>query len=324
MQLSKLEDQVYKYLLMREAKYARQIQKALLDALTSIYGEMKKIYDKYAKNGKLTKVEMTKYNKYSTMEEQILRKLDPALKANIKTIKHLLPSQFNQSFFHYAWAIDNATELRLSWGLVNTKQLLGIFDITNPKNIELVEALKNYGPTAKKRIRSALLNGLSMGKSFDQMARDLKQVMNKIYSSALTIVRTEGMTAINAGQALAYQRAIENGIIGTEIWSATRDEKTRYDHRHADGKTRGEDGLFYVGGEKAEYPGDPNLSAGNRINCRCSLRFEIEGYSPQLMRTREEGILEYMPYQQYAEKYHPDWVDKEIYSIVRSEKFKVQ
>jgi len=306
--LTKMVDASYKYLLAREARYSKLIQSQLLEALTSIYGTMKKIYDLYAVNGKLTRVQMTAYNKYSTMEKQILDILDPAIKKNIKTIKHLLPSQFQESFFHYAWAIDQVSGLRLSWGLVNTKQLLGAFDITNPKNIELQEALHNYGPTAKKRIRAALLNGLSLGKSYDKMAKDLELTLKKIYSSAITIIATEGQTAINAGQALAYNRAIENGVNGVEVWSATKDGKTRYDHRYADGQARGKDGYFNVGGEKALYPGDPSLSAGERIRCRCNLRMEIEGYSPQLMRTREEGILPYQNYIPYAKEYHPDWL----------------
>lgn len=307
MTLSDLEHQALNSLLAREAMYSKQIQKALLDALTSIYGEMKKIYDKYAINGKLSKTEMTRYNKYSTMEKQILAKLDPALKANIKTIKHLLPSQFNESFFHYAWVIDNATGLRLSWGLVNTKALLGAFDITNPKNIELQEALHNYVPTAKKRIRAALLNGLSQGKSYDDMARDLRQALNKIYSSAITIVRTEGQTSINAGKDLAYYRAMQNGIEGNIVWSSTKDGKTRHTHRQMDEEIKKKDGMFH-GSIDASYPGDPNLPAEERINCRCTERFEITGYSPQLMRTREEGVLPYMNYMAYASKYHPDWL----------------
>lgn len=42
-ELSKLEQQALNYLLLREAKYSKLIQKQLLVALTSIYGEMKKI-----------------------------------------------------------------------------------------------------------------------------------------------------------------------------------------------------------------------------------------------------------------------------------------
>ena len=103
MDLSKLEQKALNTLLENEAEYSKQIQQALLDALTSIYGEMTKIYDKYAVDGILSKVEMTKYNKYQTMEKQILDKLDPAIKKNIESIKHLLPEQFQESFYHYAW-----------------------------------------------------------------------------------------------------------------------------------------------------------------------------------------------------------------------------
>jgi SPP1 gp7 family putative phage head morphogenesis protein len=311
MDLSKLEQQALNTLLKNEAKYSKQIQKALLDALTSIYGEMTKIYDKYAVDGLLTKVEMTKYNKYQTMEKQILDKLDPAIKKNIESIKHLLPEQYQESFYHYAWAIDNATGLRLSWGMVNTKQLLGAFDITNPKNIELQNALTNYGVTAKKNIRNALIKNLAQGKSLAQMAKDIKLSVNKIYSSALTIARTEGMRAINAGQNETYLQAEEMGIQGNRVWSATLDSKTRPDHAQMDGESPKEDGLYHLpNGETALYPHDPSLSAEEVINCRCSERYEVEGYSPQLRRTREEGIIPYQSYQSYAEEYHPDWLEK--------------
>jgi hypothetical protein len=317
--LTKMEDASYKYLLAREARYSKLIQNQLAEALTSIYGTMKKIYDLYAVNGKLTRAQMTAYNKYSTMEKQILDILDPAIKKNIKTIKHLLPTQFQESFFQYAWAIDQASGVRLSWGLVNTKQLLGAFDITNPKNIELKEALHNYSIEAKKRVRAALLNGLSLGKSYSKMAKDLETAVTATYKRCLMTIRTEGQTAINAGQALAYGRAIQNGIEGVEVWSSAHDARTRYDHGRMDGAKRivneKQDGWIdingnYVlgpGGEWAPYPGYAGLSVGQRANERCLTRFQIEGYEPQLMRTREEGVLPYQNFIPYAEQYHPEW-----------------
>jgi SPP1 gp7 family putative phage head morphogenesis protein len=309
--LSDLEKNVLSELLKKERQYASQIQDQLGDTLKNIYGEMKKIYDKYSKNGVLTKVEMTKYNKYVTMEKQILAKLDPAIKENIKTIKHLLPDMYDESFFHSAWAMDNATGLRLSYGNVNTKAMLATFEITNPKNIELVEALKNYGPNAKKSIRSAMLNGLSQGKSYNKMAADLKKSMGKIYSSAMTIARTEGQRAQNKGQDDAYMRARENGVEGIQVWSSTLDQRTRPDHGAMDGVSKQKDGLYHLpNGEQAMYPCDPNLSAEQSINCRCRERFEIEGFSPQLMRTRAEGVLPYQTYPEYVDEYHPDWKKK--------------
>lgn len=319
--LSKLEQQALNALLANEAKYSKQIQKQLAVALTSIYGEMTKIYDKWAVNGQLTKVEMTKYNKYETMEKQILAKLDPAIKSNIKTIQKLLPEQFNQSFFQYAWAIDNATGLRLNWGMVNTKQLLKPFDITNPKNIELQNALKNYTINGKKAIRSALLTNLSQGKSYAHMVKDLKKAVSISANDAIRVIRTEGMNAINAGSEYAYLQAEEMGIEGNQVWSATKDSKTRDTHGEMDGARRIQndkqdgwiltDGSFTPGpgGNYAPYPGYEGLPPEERINCRCTIRFEIDGFGPQLMRTREEGIIPYQSYNNYVDEYHPDWAE---------------
>lgn len=306
--LSAIEKKSLISLLEREAYYAGELQGQLQSALKEIYGEMKVIYNKWAKNGILTKAEMTRYNKYQSMEKQILKLLDPALKDNIQTIRKLMPDMYNESFFHAAWEVDNTTGLRLSYGNVNTKALLAAFDITNPKNIELAEALRNYGPNAKKSMRSALLNGLSQGKSYNKMAADIERSISKIFSSAMTIARTEGQRAQNKGQDDAYLRARENGVDGYQVWSATLDQRTRPDHGAMDGKRKQKDGLYHFpNGELAQYPCDPNLPSEQSINCRCRERFEIEGYSPQLMRTRAEGVLAYQNYSDYVDQYHPEW-----------------
>ena len=308
--LSDLEEKALLKLRLRAQMYEKQMQKQLADSLNQIYGEMTKLYDKYAVNGKLTKAQMTAYNKYSTMEKNIIAKLDPALKANIKTIKKLLPDMYNESFFQHAWAMDMATGVSLSYGAVNTKALLAAMDINNPKNIELVNALKNYGPKAKMQIRSAILKNLSLGKSYKQMAKDLENSMNKIYSSGMTIARTEGQRAQNKGQDDAYTQAKAQGVEGNMVWSATLDMRTRPTHGAMDGVIKSKDGMYHGAIGDAQYPCDPNLPAEESINCRCRERFEIDGYSPQLMRTREEGVLGYLPYEKYVEEYHPEWKSK--------------
>lgn len=303
--LSDSEKKVLASLARREAYYASLMQKQLASSLNQIYAEMTKIYDKWAVNGVLTKVEMTRYNKYQTMEKVIMAKLDPAIKDNIKTVKKLLPDMYNASYFNYAWAMDMGVGVNLAYGVVNTKAILAAFDITNPKNIELMEALKNYGPTAKKRIRAALLKGLSMGKSYRDMARDLKKTMESIYSSAMTIARTEGGRAISRAQNDVYTQAIANGVEGNIVWDATLDQRTRPTHGRMDGVAKNKDGYFEP--IHAEYPLDPNLPAEESINCRCHTRFEIDGYGPQIRRSREEGVIPYMNYTDYVNQYHPDW-----------------
>lgn len=303
-QLSELETMALRAVLSNEKKYNNRVQKVLADALTEIRGEMSKIYSKYAKNGILTRAEMTKYNKYITMEKEMIKILDPAIVKVITQIKRLGPDQYNQAFFHYAWAIDQASGINISWGTINQDTIRELYSITNPKNIEMAEALHNYGPKARRYLRNALLQNLPIGKSYASMIKDIRNGLNKTYNEAIRIIRTEGQRALNKGQDDLYLRALGKGIEGKIIWDATLDGKTRITHRQMDGVAKSEDGYFYGAIGKATRPLDEvNLPAEEVINCRCRERFEIEGYAPQLRRTREQGIIPYQTYEQWENNY---------------------
>ena len=312
--IDKLSDQATRALLAKEVQYERRIASVLKKALDEIRSEMSKIFEKYAVDGILTKAEMSRYARYTSMEQSILSKLDPAIKANLATLKRLQPEQYNAAFFQSAWVIDNAASVRLSWGIINTKAIRAAYAITDPENKAMAEALKNYSMTARRKIRVALNDGLAQGKSYIQMARDLKNALNKIHSSAMLIVRTEGQAAIAAGTADAYDRALEQGIEGAVTWSSTLDYKTRRptkysnaDHRVMDGQVRDAEGLFHFEstGETAPYPCWEGLSAEQRCNCRCRIRMDIAGYSPELRRTRENGLIPYQSYADWSENYGP-------------------
>jgi len=304
--LSDLEKRVLRDLAVSEAKYEKKVAIALRDALDKMRAEMQRIYDKYAVDGLLTKAEMTKYMRYASMEKQMLAALDPALQKTLITIKRLTPEQYEEAFFRYAWAMDNATGLRLSWGMLNLDSLRASFKVSDLANKEMAEALKNYTMSARRKIRQALLDGLAQGKSYQDMARNLKEALNKTYLDAMRIMRTEGQSAQNEAQYDVYLRAEEQGIQGGRVWSATLDERTRDMHAAMDGNTPDSDGLYRLpNGETAPYPSWDGLSAENRINCRCSERFEIEGYGPQLRRTRDQGVIPYQTYEEWIKEYGP-------------------
>lgn len=106
-------------------------------------------------------------------------------------------------------------------------------------------------------------------------------------TSARRIVRTETTGAINGGNHIVRQVDIADGIIQGEEWLATLDQDVRPEHYEAHGQelklvggqwvtVKGAKQLntgqrvFIVGDERARFPGDPNLSAAMRINCRCT------------------------------------------------------
>jgi len=71
--------------------------------------------------------------------------------------------------------------------------------------------------------------------------------------------------------ALAYSMryAGESGTVVT--WNAVGDDRTRPDHMDATGQEVAPGEPFTVGGELLMYPGDPNGSDEQTINCRCWL-----------------------------------------------------
>jgi len=127
----------------------------------------------------------------------------------------------------------------------------------------------------QKLVREAMQAGVDAGLDARSIARKLREEWPAISRMrAERIVRTEVVSASNWG---TYQGADaiarEFGIEMEKEWNATSDGRTREDHADMHGETVAMDGQFIVGGEPADYPGDPSLSAAQRIQCRCAIAF---------------------------------------------------
>lgn len=83
---------------------------------------------------------------------------------------------------------------------------------------------------------------------------------------AKRIARTEVHSAAGFS---GLKTAELSGLDLEKVWASAEDSRTRIDHSLANRQRQKLDGHFIVGGEKARYPGDPKLSAKQRINCRC-------------------------------------------------------
>lgn len=87
---------------------------------------------------------------------------------------------------------------------------------------------------------------------------------------AKRIVRTEATNAAN----YATEQAALNLFPGqdmTKTWLSGFDARVRPAHQAANGQIVPFNSKFSVGGESLQRPGDPNGSASNVINCRCSM-----------------------------------------------------
>ena len=135
--------------------------------------------------------------------------------------------------------------------------------------------------TTKEDMRKILTKGMQEGWSITQMMNELEKLGITAYRAEL-IARTETTRAANQGALLG---AVSTGLMTVKEWISVNDDRTRriprdkFDHLHMDGKQVPVDEPFTVPGMSAvdfmEYPGDPNGSAGNVCNCRCTVGFEV-------------------------------------------------
>jgi hypothetical protein len=91
---------------------------------------------------------------------------------------------------------------------------------------------------------------------------------------AETIARKETITALHTAQEMALKQAIDSGVVAqtdlTYVWRTARDNRVRHSHRTMNGQVRKAGTPFTTGaGASLLYPGDPNGSPEETINCRC-------------------------------------------------------
>ncbi len=132
---------------------------------------------------------------------------------------------------------------------------------------------------------SEIINrGVITGKSPFQIASELSKSFNKSLPRMETIARTE-MLGIHSQVQKVELEGIAQNVPGTKKqWVSVIDDRTRLSHRDAHLQSVPVDKPFIVGitvrsggievirgSEEMDRPRDPAASAGNIINCRCTM-----------------------------------------------------
>lgn len=168
--------------------------------------------------------------------------------------------------------------------------------------------VQNFGEATRRRIANLLFRSIQEGMTPAETFELLRQDRLGIFSMtrAERIARTEVTAMLNGGAYLARRQGWADGLVIGEQWSAILDRVTRNSHRAAHGQTvsQGADGrmvvrdinnqeiaegrLFVIGSERARFPGDPNLSAANRVHCFLPST-RIQGNVSAVVRSRYCG-----------------------------------
>lgn len=176
------------------------------------------------------------------------------------------------------WAHQSALQIRS--GVAKSRQPLGfsqrIIDLMKKYfGIDLLNIAQGITETTKRWIGEVLAEATQLGWSFNAIVAKL-QAADFTRARARLIARTEVVSAANAAATInAKETAGKTGIVLNKIWIATRDNRTRLDHREVDRQIIGIDDTFIVGGFRMSQPGDRTHGAGAAecCNCRCCVSF---------------------------------------------------
>jgi len=122
-----------------------------------------------------------------------------------------------------------------------------------------------------------MTKGIEEGKTMSMISTDMTKLVksrNFYRWQALRIARTETTAASNYAATVSSS---VSGVLMDKVWVSALDARTRrepeshFDHYHMNQVKVPLDKPFEVSGEKLMFPGDPKGSAGNVINCRCSV-----------------------------------------------------
>lgn len=153
-----------------------------------------------------------------------------------------------------------------------------------------------------KYINDLIVKGISENKTISEITTEIKKLIRRrsFYRwQSLRIARTETTTAANRGAIISGDIS---GVLMSKVWVSATDARTRripkdrFDHYIMNGVSVDAQEKFKVptlgGFELINYPGAPNSSAGNIINCRCTVGFRPKrDANGRLIRTKKNTYI---------------------------------
>jgi SPP1 gp7 family putative phage head morphogenesis protein len=277
-------------------KDERIIVRGYKEGLKNIRNDINLLYEKYAKDGKLSAADLSKYNRLTNLEKNIADNLKTAYDIQVKTTKKAVKGAFESAFYYGTFELEQEAKMNLMFGLLKKEAVNAVVEGPN----RWPQIAKGHTKLTNTKIRDQIMQGVVQGKDAGQVTKAVAKEMNIAASKACRIVRTETHRAQNQGSLDSYTEAYKKGVLIQKVWVATLDDRTRDSHRVMDGQIVEVYEDFIMPGDiKASAPGLSGSASGD-INCRCTIRAEVVGFTPQARRARGDGIIPQQTYQQWA------------------------
>lgn len=252
-------------------KRLKALEKKIKTVYTKAYKELKEdaanVLQKIKFNPDMSMAQkMGLMSKYDRLEKLSQQMADTVYNANTMAQKMIDNEMVNIYGLTY-----NADAENFGFDLVdNTFVKKVLKEEVNP--FEMINSLHDK-TAVKNKMKGEILTGLLKGESIPNLARRLKGASEGYLSNSIRVARTETTRVMNSAKMDVGKRGQELGFDMWKRWVATKDDRTRHLHDKLDGQEVPLDEPFIVDGEELMFPGDISrgASAGNVINCRCTM-----------------------------------------------------
>lgn len=220
-----------------------------------------------------------KYNRLDKLTESVTKVLDTTNRLAIKQMNYTLTEIYKRNYNHEFNTLAVLLSLGLPQKSVTSTTANKEIDTTqSPLNEIAIQSVK--GTTELSRdIGRQFIQGVMDGENTNKIIKRLQKVTEAKLSDIVRIARTQTTRIENLGRQNAYDEIAKNIPEGKKlmkVWNCKMLPTSRETHIKMDGVKVPYDKPFVVDGEELMYPGDPNGSPANIINCHCYLTAGLE------------------------------------------------
>lgn len=271
-------------------------------ALRSIKGMIARRFEKMSSETPSYN-DFVQYNRLTNLELEIASQIKELTGRLTKTTRQGFEALMTESFYRTAYGLEVPVGVKLGLGVLNAETIKGAL-INQYDRITWPGRLQDNALQYTKMVKTELTQGLIRGEGYVKIAKRVTRASEIDAVKSIRIMRTEGHRAQSAGRLIALDRAEASagrlGITMRRVWVATLDARTRDSHQAMDGQFADEEGMFtFPDGLRTEGPGMTGIAAED-INCRCTVRAEIEGMPVKSRKDNEtKGIIDYVKYEEW-------------------------
>lgn len=242
-------------------------------------------------------------NRYQAMIRVLTDVLVNADVAAMAAVNEQLPYTLAESYdFISSLGFEAADQAGISMGtfqIYNASSVQAIIR-DNPDLLPVVDIPEDE-LWNRNHINNEIVQGIIQGDSMQQVARRLQSVAAMDNRAAIRNARTSMTAAENLGRSESARRLKQKGLPVKEVWSATKDSRTRDSHLLLDGTEK--DAQGYYGADflrvPLRFPADPLGEPQEIYNCRCRDNVQIAGID----HSRDDELYENFMRENYPE----DW-----------------